>query len=65
MAKFRDILTKHNIQEALKSQIFREGKMNSEINVGGIKITNVHMPLDEYAKQIGAIPYQNSQINNF
>lgn len=40
-----------------------DGNSNNDIiYINGIPFINVHMPLDEYAKKIGAIPYSETQI---
>lgn len=63
MAKFKDILTKENIENASKRKIIKEGRALDIINIGGANFINVHTPLDEYAQSIGAIPYHECKIS--
>ena len=51
---FKDEHEKHSINENENDDI---------INIGGIPFKNVHMPLDEYAKKVGAIPYNETKIS--
>ena len=53
--------TKEDIDNAFSN--IDESSNNDVIYINGIPFKNVHMPLDEYATKIGAVPYSETKIS--
>lgn len=54
-------ITKKDIDNSFRN--IDESSNNDTIYINGIPFKNVHMPLDEYAAKIGAIPYSETKIS--
>lgn len=55
-------LTKEDIDNAFNEQMLNENFASDVIVIEGIPFRNVHMPLGEYAKKIGAIPWEETSL---
>lgn len=56
-------LTKEDIDRAFDNQMLNESVANDVVIIEGIPFKNVHMSLDEYARSIGATPYNQTKIS--
>ena len=54
--------TLEDINEAFENKQINENNGNDTVYIKGIPFKNVHMPLDEYAKSIDAVPYNETKI---
>ena len=54
-------ITKEDIDRAFN--LSNENGCNDVIYINGIPFKNVHIPLNDYARQIGALPYNETMIS--
>lgn len=64
MSKKVSDITLDDINEAFENKLINENNGNDIVYINGIPFKNVHMPLDEYAKSIDAIPYNETKISS-
>lgn len=56
-------LSKEDIDKAFDNQMQNESVANDVVIIEGIPFKNVHMPLNDYARSIGATPYEQTTIS--
>ncbi len=54
-----------DINNAFTHHMINEGNNSDVIYIEGIPFKNVHVSLDDYARSVGAIPYNDTKISKF